>query len=145
MKFLITATCDPTEAKKQPEMSDEDFMAYMKFNEEMHKAGVLVASEGINPAAKGAQIVVKNGKRTVVDGPYTETKELIGGLYIIDVKSREEAIEWALKCPVGMVTADLLTIHPMTGADDIPPKYVDLIRKAAPEWSKTFEGKGGKS
>ena len=68
----------------------------------MHRAGVLVASEGLNPAGKGARIEVKNGKRTVMDGPFAESKELVGGFHIVDAKSLDEAIKWALRCPTGM-------------------------------------------
>jgi len=141
MRFLITATSDPNTAttpSPEPPFDAKLFSAYMKYNEDMHKAGILVASEGINPAAKGARVGVSRGKRVVLDGPFAETKELIGGFYLIEVKSREEAIEWALRCPTGLGTADLLTIHPMTEESDIPADLVKLIREAAPEWSATW-------
>ena len=90
MRFIITAGPGDTKAEGPPVGPDggfdqELFSKYMKFNEDMHKAGVLIASEGINPGAKGARVGVAGGKRTVVDGPFTETKELIGGFYIIEV------------------------------------------------------------
>jgi hypothetical protein len=113
----------------------------MKFNEEMYKAGVLVASEGLNPQKKGARVVVKKGKRVVHDGPFTESKELVGGFYLVDVESLDEAIAWALKSPVGMGHDDVLTIHPMTEASDIPPHLVALIEKSAPTWSASFHRK----
>jgi hypothetical protein len=113
----------------------------MRFNEEMHRAGVLVASEGLNPARKGASVGVSKGKRTVLDGPFVESKELVGGFYLIEVPSLEDAIQWALRCPVGMAAADVLTIHPMTEPSDIPPQYLEMIRKAAPTWSEAFRGK----
>jgi len=142
MRFLITATSDPsqtaTPGPEQP-LDTKLFSAYMKYNEDMHKAGILVASEGINPAARGARVGVSRGKRVVLDGPFAETKELIGGFYLIEVKSREEAIEWALRCPTGLATADLLTIHPMTEESDIPADLVKLIHEAAPEWSATWK------
>jgi hypothetical protein len=142
MRFLITAAPDPKAppASNQPP-SDDTFVAYMRFNEELHRAGVLIASEGVNPAAKGARVVVSNGERTVVDGPYTESKELVGGFYLIEVTSLEVAIQWALRCPVGLGSADVLTIHPMTEPSDIPPQYLDVIRKAAPTWSEAFRAK----
>jgi hypothetical protein len=65
----------------------------MRFNEEMHQAGILVASEGLNPSARGARIAVSNGKRHLVDGPFAESKELVGGFYLIDVSSLDEAIQ----------------------------------------------------
>ena len=77
-----------------------------KFNEELAKAGVLLAGEGLQPSSKGARVKFSGSKRTVVDGPFTEAKELIAGFWLWQVKSREEAIEWVKRCP-----------HPMPGED----------------------------
>ena len=143
MRFIITS--HPKDGSKHPETTgaiDENiFNAYMRFNEEMHKAGVLVASEGLNPGAQGARVEVRNGQRVVVDGPFAESKEMVGGFYILDVNSREEAIAWALKCPTGLGFDDVLDIRALTGEADLPPEMVDLIRKAAPTWSTTFHKK----
>jgi hypothetical protein len=141
MRFLITAAPDPDAAKTDRALDDDTFAAYMRFNEEMHKAGVLVAAEGLNPSGARARVAVDRGRRKVLDGPFAESKELVGGFYLIEVKSLAEAIEWALRCPVGLGTDEVLTIHQMTGASDIPPKYLELIRKAAPTWSETFRKK----
>lgn len=137
MRFIITAQAGAGETKPGPEagLDEKIFTAYMKFNEEMYKAGVLVASEGLNPAARGARIAVSKGKRYVVDGPFAESKELVGGFYIIDVKSLEEAIEWALRAPSGLGTDDVLEIRQLTGAGDIPPDILKIINSAAPTWS----------
>src|SRR5262245_18528725 len=101
MRFIMTAK--PGENSKQlnpnAPMDEALFSAYMRFNEEMYKAGVLVASEGLNPGGRGARVEVKKGRRAVVDGPFAESKELVGGFFIMEVKSLEEAIEWALRCP----------------------------------------------
>jgi len=70
-----------------------------KFNEEMVKAGVMLAGEGLQPSSKGARVKFSGDKRTVVDGPFAETKELIAGFWLIQVKSKEEAIEWMKRCP----------------------------------------------
>jgi hypothetical protein len=110
----------------------------MRFNEEMYKAGVLVAAEGLNPGGQGARIEVTKGKRAVVDGPFAESKELIGGFYIVDVKSRDEAIEWALRCPTGLGFDDVLEIRALTGEDDIPASLLELTRRAAPGWSASI-------
>ena len=74
----------------------------------------------------------------MVDGPFAESKELIGGFYIIDVKSREEAIEWALRCPTGLGFDDVLEIRALTGESDITPNLLELLKIAAPMWSASF-------
>ena len=140
MKFIITAQPGPDSHVPAPDGPFDEalFTTYMAFNEDMHRAGVLVAAEGLNPAVKTARVVAKGGRRTVVDGPFTESKELIGGFYIVDVPSIDEAIAWALKCPTGLGFDDVLEIHALTGEADIPPNLVELIRKAAPSWSEAF-------
>jgi hypothetical protein len=135
MRFIITA-----QAGEQPTTSDAGFdeqllAAYMRFNEEMHKAGVLVASEGLNPAARGARVAVANGRRHVVDGPFAESKELVGGFYIVEVASLEEAVQWALRAPCGMGSDDVLEVRQLTGAGDLPPEVLKIIQAAAPTWS----------
>jgi len=139
MRFLITSGPgpDPHPAPDGPP-SDALFAAYMKFNEDMHRAGVLIASEGLTPGGVRARVGVAHGKRTIVDGPFTETKELLGGLYLIEVATREEAIAWAMRCPVGMASADVLDIFQMTALEDLPPEYQDRIRTIAPSWSSAF-------
>jgi hypothetical protein len=140
MRFMITAAPDPSAPKRAADAPfDEKVMAaYMKFNEDMHRAGVLVVSEGLNPAGRGARVVVSGGKRVAFDGPFTESKELVGGFYLIDVASRDEAIAWALRCPTGLGSDDVLTIHQMTEASDIPPEMMKIIREAAPTWGAAF-------
>lgn len=141
MRFVITAAPDPHATKSDAEapFDDELIAAYMKFNEDLYTAGVLIASEGLHPTGQGARVGIKGGKRVVLDGPFTETKELVGGFYLIEVASRDEAITWAMRCPVGMGSDDVLTIHQMTGAEDIPPEIMKIIRAAAPTWSASFE------
>jgi hypothetical protein len=141
MRFLITAAPDPDAPKTDRPLADDSFAAYMRFNEEMHQAGVLVAAEGLNTTGRGARIVTTKGRRTVLDGPYAESKELVGGFYLIEVSSLDEAIRWALRCPVGLGSDDVLTIHQMTEASEIPPKYLEIIRKVAPMWSASFAKK----
>jgi len=140
MRFMITAAPDPDAPKRAADAPfDEKLMAaYMKFNEDMHRAGVLIASEGLNPARKGARVVVSGGKRVVTDGPFAESKELVGGFYMIEVESLDEAIAWALRCPTGFGSDDILTIHPMTEASDLPPEMMKIIMEAAPTWGASF-------
>ena len=99
MRFMLMIKADKnTEAGVLP--SKELVAAMDDFNQEMVKAGVMLAGEGLHPSSKGARITFHGGgKRTVTDGPFTEAKELIAGFWLIQVKSKEEAIEWALRCP----------------------------------------------
>ena len=145
MRFIITSTTDDQGATTDDQasnaaapMSDELFKAYMKYNEDLHRAGVLVASEGLLPTAKTVRVVASRGKRVVVDGPYAEAKELVGGFYIVDVASLEEAQAWAVRCPVGMASANVLTIRQLTGAEDIPQQYLDLAASVAPQWTASL-------
>jgi hypothetical protein len=98
MRFMVIvkATKD-SEAGKLP---DQKLLAEMgKFNEELVKAGVMLAGEGLQPSSKGARVRFSGAKRTVTDGPFTETKELIAGFWLWQVKSKEEAIGWVKRCP----------------------------------------------
>jgi hypothetical protein len=98
MRFMLLVKANKdTEAGVPP--SEELLSAMMKFNEEMAKAGVLLAGEGLQPSSKGARVRFSGDKRTVIDGPFAETKELIAGFWLIQVKSKEEAIEWVKRCP----------------------------------------------
>jgi len=145
MRFIITAQAGADETKVGTEVGFDEklFTEYMKFNEEMYNAGVLVASEGLNPAAQGARVAVADGKRHVVDGPFAESKEFVGGFYIFDVKSLDEAIQWALRAPSGMGTDDVLEIRQLTGAGDLPSELLEIIRSAAPRWSASvWEARG---
>jgi hypothetical protein len=137
MRFIITAqpSADKKTTEPQPDFDPELFKAYMRFNEEMHQAGILVASEGLNPSAPGARIAVANGKRYVVDGPFAESKELVGGFYLIDVSSLDEAIRWALRAPSGFGADDILEVRQLTGSGDLPPDILRLITEGAPTWS----------
>lgn len=103
MRFMvIVRATQNTEAGAMP---SQDLLAAMgKFNEELTKAGVLLAGEGLHPSSKGARVRFSGDKRTVIDGPFTETKELIAGFWLWQVKSKAEAIEWVKRCP-----------HPMPG------------------------------
>ena len=142
MRFIITSTTDGDAPKAEEEAFDPAiFKAYMKFNEDLHNAGVLIASEGLLPATPGARIAVAGGKRKVVDGPFAESKELVGGFYIIDVPTFEDAKAWALRCPVGMASADILEIRQLTGEEDIPQPFLDMAASVAPNWTAAFTKK----
>jgi len=98
MRFMmIVKASKDSEAGKMP--SEELLMAMGKYNEELMKAGVLVDLSGLHPTSKGARVRFSKGKVSVIDGPFAETKELIGGFWIIKVNSKEEAIHWARRAP----------------------------------------------
>jgi hypothetical protein len=146
MRFIITTHPDESkpQTKSDAPMSDELFMAYMRFNEELHRAGVLVAAEGLTPGTPGACVRAAGGRRKVVDGPFAESKELVGGFYVIEVPTLEDAKAWAMRCPVGMDSADVLEIRQLTGADDIPAHYLALAREVAPTWIASIVKAGAK-
>lgn len=98
MRFMILLKADKTtEAGMLP---DEKLLSnMMKYNEEMVKAGVLLSGEGLQASSKGARVKFSGGKPTVIDGPFTEAKELIAGFWMIQTKSKQEAIEWVKRCP----------------------------------------------
>src|SRR5687768_12718477 len=98
MRFmLLVKGSKDTEAGVMP--SEEELAAMGKFNEEMIKAGVMLAGDGLHPSNKGARVTYDKGKATVVDGPFAEAKELVAGYWIIQVKSKEEAIQWLRRAP----------------------------------------------
>ena len=98
MKFMVMVRA--TKASEAGEMPDEELLTAMgKFNEELVKAGVMLAGEGLQPSSKGARVRFSGSKRTVIDGPYTETKELIAGYWLWQVKSKNEENEWVTRCP----------------------------------------------
>ena len=99
MRFMAIIKGTP-ETEKQVAHPDTEFLAEMgKYNEELIKAGVLLAMDGLHPSSKGARVKFSGKNRTVTDGPFTESKELVAGFWILQVKSIEEAIEWVKRCP----------------------------------------------
>ena len=98
MRFIVMGMATK-ESEAAPPPKPEAFVAMQKYNEEAAKAGVLLAAEGLGPTSKGARVKFSGDKRTVIDGPFTETKELVAGFMIIKVKSLEEAIEWVKRAP----------------------------------------------
>ncbi|HZF35341.1 MAG TPA: YciI family protein [Candidatus Angelobacter sp.] len=98
MRFMVIVKA--TKDSEAGVMPDEKLLAEMgKFNEELVKAGVLLAGEGLHPSSKGARVRFSGSKRTVIDGPFAETKELIAGFWLLQVKSKEEVIEWVKRSP----------------------------------------------
>jgi hypothetical protein len=133
MKFmlLVKASAD-SEAGVMP--TTEQFAEMGKYNEELVKAGVMLAGEGLHSSAKGARIEFKGNKKTVVDGPFAETKELIAGFWIIQVRSREEAIEWARRAPNPHGGADTyIEVRQVFAAEDFGPSLTDELKQQESE------------
>jgi hypothetical protein len=98
----------------------ERVSAMMKYNQALKEAGVLIALDGLHPPSSGARVSFAGGKPVVTDGPFTESKEVLGGYWMIDVKSREEAIEWAKKCPAS--SNEIIEIRQVQEMSDFPPE-----------------------
>ena len=132
MRFMVLVKADKnSEAGVLP---DQKLLAEMgKFNEELVKAGVMLAGEGLQPSAKGARVKFAGGKRTVIDGPFTETKELIAGFWLIQVKSKEEAIEWVKRCPDPLEGESEIEIRQVFDTDDFAPSDPTGELRAAEE------------
>ena len=101
----------------------------VKFNEELVKAGILLAAEGLRPTVKGARVRFQGGKRTVIDGPFSETKELIAGFWLWQVRSREEAIEWLKRCPNPMGEACEVELRQVFEAEDFGAEFTPELRE----------------
>ena len=129
MRFMILVKADKdSEAGVMP--SEELLTEMGKFNEELVKAGVMLAGEGLHPSSKGARVRFSGTKRTVIDGPFAETKELIAGFWIWQVKSKEEAIEWVKRCPNPMLGESEIEIRQIFEADDFGPALTPELREA---------------
>jgi len=111
-------------------MPDEKVLARMAtFNEELVKAGVMLAGEGLHPSRKGKRLHISDGKKTVIDGPFAETKELVGGYWIWQVKSLDEAVQWAERGADYMPSGDwVLEIRPIFEADDFGKEFTPELR-----------------
>jgi hypothetical protein len=128
MRFMVIV-----KASKDSEagiMPSEKLLTEMgKFNEEMVKAGIMLAGEGLHPSSKGVRIRFEGNKRTVVDGPFAETKELVAGFWLIQVKSKEEAIEWMKRCPNPMMEDSDIEIRQVFEAEDFGAEFTPELRE----------------
>jgi len=129
MRFMILIKADKnSEAGVIP---DEKLLTEMgKFNEELVKAGVMLAGEGLHPSSKGARVKFSGAKRIVTDGPFTEARELIAGFWLWQVKSKEEAIEWVKRCPNPMPGVESeIEIRQVFEAEDFGPELTPELRE----------------
>ena len=127
MRFMILVKA--TKESEAGIMPSEKLLTEMgKYNEELVKAGVMLAGEGLHPSSKGARVRFSGAKRTVIDGPFAETKELVAGFWLIQVKSKEEAIEWVKRCPNPMPGESEIEIRQVFEAEDFGDEYTPELR-----------------
>nr|WP_245563124.1 YciI family protein [Nevskia ramosa] len=111
-------------------MPDEKLLTEMgKFNEELVKAGVMLAGEGLHPSSKGARVRFSGSKRTVIDGPFSETKELIAGFWLWELRSMQEAIEWLKRCPCPMIGESEVEIRQVFEASDFGEAFTPELQE----------------
>jgi hypothetical protein len=128
MRFMIFVKA--TKDSEAGIMPSEELLTEMgKYNEELAKAGVMLAGEGLHPSSKGARVKFSGDKRTVTDGPFTETKELVAGFWLIQVKSKEEAIEWVKRCPNPMPGESEIEIRQVFEAEDFGDEFTPELRE----------------
>ena len=139
---LVKASKD-SEAGKMP--SEAVFREMGNFNEELVKAGVILAGEGLHPSSKGKRMIFKDGKRTFVDGPFSETKELVAGFWIWQVKSMDEAVEWARRIPNPDNADGEIEIRPVFTDEDFGAALTPDIRDQAERLRARTEGSSARS
>ncbi|MDO9021206.1 MAG: YciI family protein [Deltaproteobacteria bacterium] len=138
MRFMVMML--PGEQAEAGVMPDEKILVAMgKYNEELVKAGVLLAGEGLLPSSKGVRVSFEGGKPRVSDGPFVEAKEVIGGFWIFQVKSMEEAIEWVKRCPV--MGDERIEIRKIAEAEDFGPALTPELREAEDRLRAQVEAK----
>ena len=128
MRFMIMVKA--TKDSEAGVLPDEKLLTEMgKFNEELVQAGVMLAGEGLQPSSKGVRVKFSGNKRTVTDGPFAETKELIAGFWLWQVKSKEEAIEWVKRCPNPMKGESEIEIRQLFEAEDFGAEFTPELRE----------------
>jgi len=138
MRFMVIVKAD--EQSEAGVLPDEKILTEMtKYNEELTKAGIMLAGEGLQPTSKGARVRFSGTKRTVTDGPFTESKELIAGFWLWQVKSKEEAIGWLKKAPFDGGTE--VEIRQVFEADDFGENFTPELREKEEKIRKTIEAR----
>jgi hypothetical protein len=140
MRFMVMVKA--TSDYEAGAMPDQKLLADMgSFNEQLVKAGVMLAGEGLHPSSKGARVRFSGNKRTVIDGPFAETKELVAGFWLWNVKSKEEAIEWVKRCPNPFPTDSEIEIRQLFEADDFGEEFTPELREQEQRLRKAVEKK----
>jgi hypothetical protein len=143
MRFMVMVRA--TRDSEAGVMPDEKLLAEMgKFNDELVKAGIMLAGEGLQPSSKGARVRFSGSKRSVIDGPFAETKELIAGFWIWQVKSKEEAIEWAKRCPNPFRGESELEIRQVFEAEDFGAEFTPELREQEARRRREIEARAKK-
>ena len=140
MRFMIVMKA--TKDSEAGVLPDHDILTRMgNFNEELVNAGVMLAGEGLQSSAKGARVTLIDGKATVTDGPFTETKELIAGFWIWQCKSKQEAIDWVKRCPTIPGVETNIEIRQVFEAEDFGPEFTPEARAQEERLRQQIEGK----
>lgn len=137
---IVRATAD-SEAGVMP--SEELLAAMGDYNEQLVKAGIIKAGEGLHPSSRGARVHFSGDSRTVIDGPFAETKELIAGFWIWEVASLQEAVEWVKKCPNPMMGPSDIEIRPVFEADDFGEAFTPELRAQEDRLREEVARQGG--
>ena len=128
MRFMILLKADKT--TESGALPDERLLTEMgKYNEELVRAGVMLAGEGLHPSSKGARVKFSGTSRTVIDGPFAETKELLAGFWIFKVDSLQEAVDWVKKCPNPLIGDAEIEIRQIFEADDFGQEFTPELRE----------------
>jgi hypothetical protein len=139
MRVMVMVKASPeSEAGEMP--STELLAAMGRFNEELVAAGVMLAGEGLHPSSKGKRVRFSGTSRSVVDGPFTETKELVAGYWLWQVKSMEEAVEWVRRCPNPMQSDSEIEIRPVFEAEDFGAEFTPELREQEERLRRQIEG-----
>ena len=140
MRVMVMVKATPE--SEAGEMPTEQLLTEMgAFNEELVKAGVMLAGEGLHPSTKGFRVQFSGEKRTVVDGPFAETKELVAGFWLWQVKSLDEAVEWVKRCPNPMMSDSEIEIRQVFEAEDFGDEFTPELRDAEERLRATLEAK----
>ena len=130
-----------TEQSEAGEMPSQELLEQMTdFNEELVKAGVMLAGEGLHPSSKGVRVAFSGSERKVIDGPFTETKELLAGYWVWQVKSMDEAVEWVKRMPNPMEEESVVEIRPVFEADDFGGEFTPELREREQRMRAQTEG-----
>jgi len=143
MRFMVMVKANAdSEAGVMP---SQDLLAAMgRYNDELVKAGVLLAAEGLQPSSRGARVKFSGAKRTVIDGPFAETKELVAGFWLIQVKSKAEAIEWVKRCPNPMEGDSEIEIRQVFEAEDFGDEFTPELREQEERQRAAISARQGK-